>query len=208
MRYKAVFFDFDGTVMDTSEGIFEGGRTAMTQMGLDIPENAVWRSFIGPPLAECFRIVFNIQDRETLDKLVEHYRVYYFKEGFEKAKFYPGITEVLKELKNRGYKLGIATMKNEDLAEKMCRYFGIYDYFDGIFGLNLAGTNRKADVLKDGFAKFGLKPSECVLVGDTEIDSQGARAAGCDCIKCNWGFGYYPGDKDTISEAKQILDLV
>lgn len=208
MKYKAVFFDFDGTIMDTSEGIFEGGRVAMTELGFSIPADANWRNFIGPPLAECFRIVFDIQDKATLDKLVEHYRAYYHKSGLTKAKFYPGIVDVIHELKKRGYKIGIATMKNEDLATAMCKHFGIYDYIDGIFGLNLEGTNRKADVLKDGFKKFDLKPTECVLVGDTPIDAEGAQLAGCDCIKCDWGFGYLPGDKDTISNAKQILDLV
>lgn len=208
MRYKAVFFDFDGTLMDTSEGIFEGGKVAMKGLGLSIPENPDWRAFIGPPLADCFRIVFGINDKATLDNLVTHYRAYYFKEGLTKAKFYPGIVDVIKELKNRGYLLGIATMKNSDLAGNMCDIFGVHKYFDGIFGLNIDGTNTKADVLNDGFRQFNLKPSECVLVGDTKFDEEGALKAGCDCIKCNWGFGFVPEDEGTISEAKEILTLV
>lgn len=209
MKYKAVFFDFDGTLMDTSSGIYEGGRYAMERLGLPIDEeHTVWRSFIGPPIGDCFRITFGVKDDAVVDELVRQYRLYYGREGRFKASFYPGIVDVLKTLKQRGYRLAVASMKNEDLVVEMCSYFGIDGLFDEMLGLDLAGEATKAGLLKEGFSRMGLEPSECVLVGDTLIDSDGAKAAGCDCIRVDWGFGFTGGEAGTIHDAKQILDLV
>lgn len=209
VKYKAVFFDFDGTLMDTSIGIFAGGRYAMEKLGLPIDEeHTVWRSFIGPPIGDCFRITFGVKDDALVDELVKQYRVYYEAEGRFKAVFYPGIVDVLRALKARGYKLAVASMKNEDLVVEMCEHFGIADLFDEMLGLDLAGEATKESLLRKGFERLGLEPCECVLVGDTQIDSDGAKAAGCDCIKVDWGFGFTKGQTGTIGSAQRILDLV
>ena len=208
MKYRSVFFDLDGTLMDTSEGIFAGGVYAMEKVGLRIPENVKWNTFIGPPLGDCFRIAFGVRDDDAIEKLCIAFHDYYDREGHLKARFYPGILELIKELKTRGYTLGIASMKNEDLVQKMCVHFGVSQYFDQQLGIDLVGTMTKADLLKKGFKALGLQASECVLVGDTDFDARGAQGAGCDCIRVNWGFGYTKKDPGTISKPSDVLDLV
>ena len=208
MKYKAVFFDFDGTLMDTSVGIFAGGKYAMEKLGQPISPNTEWNKFIGPPIADCFRIAFGVKDEAIIPALVEAYREFYEKTGRFQAVFYPGIIDVLKELKARGYKLAVASMKNEDLVVEMCEHFKITKLFDQLLGLDLEGEATKAGLLKEGFKRMGLKPSEAVLVGDTLIDKQGADLAGCDCICVGWGFGFKKGSAGTISQPAQILDLV
>lgn len=208
MKYKAVFFDLDGTLMDTSEGVFGGGRYAMETVGVEIPSDAKWNIFIGPPLGDCFRLSFGVKDEDTVEKLCEAYHEYYMREGRFLAKFYPGILDVLETLKQRGYKLGIASMKNEDLVQAMCKHFGVDKYFSQQLGIDLMGTMTKGDLLKEGFKRLGLKPQECVLVGDTDTDVRGAKEAGCDCIKVNWGFGFTSDEKGSISKPEEILNLV
>ncbi len=209
MRYKAVFFDFDGTLMDTSTGIYAGGRYAMEKLGLPIDEeHTVWRSFIGPPIGDCFRITFGVKDDDIVKELVRQYRIYYEKEGRFLASFYPGIVDTLKTLKSMGCKLAVASMKNEDLVIEMCTHFGIVNLFDQMLGLDLAGEATKAGLLKKGFEKMGVTPSQSVLVGDTTIDKDGASLAGCDCICVDWGFGFNKGESGTISSAKTIIDIV
>ncbi len=208
MKYKAVFFDLDGTLMDTSEGVFGGGRYAMEKVGIPIQADAKWNLFIGPPLGDCFRITFGVRDEQKIPLLCEAYHEYYMRKGRFLAKFYPGIPEVLKTLKGRGYTLGIASMKNEDLVQAMCRHFKVDDYFTEQLGIDLTGTMTKADLLREGFRRLGLNASECVLVGDTQTDVRGATEAGCDCIKVNWGFGFSSDEPDSISDPLQILDLV
>ena len=208
MKYKAVFFDLDGTLMDTSDGIFAGGRYAMDRVGIPIPEIKDWNIFIGPPLGDCFRITFGIRDEEKIRQLCEAYHEFYMREGRLRARFYPGILDVVRQLKDRGYILGIASMKNEDLVQQMCRDFKVADLFDVQLGIDLVGTMTKADLLKDGFARLGLRPDECVLVGDTPIDAKGAQDAGCPIIRVSWGFGFRPGEGGTISSPYDILNLV
>lgn len=208
MKYKAVFFDFDGTLMDTSVGIFAGGKYAMQKLGQNISPNADWNKFIGPPIADCFRIAFGVKDEVVIPELVKAYRKFYEKTGRFQAVFYPGMIDVLKELKSRGYKIAIASMKGEDLVIEMCEYFKIIDLFDEILGLDLGGQATKAGLLKEGFKRLGIRPEEAVMIGDTLIDKQGADLAGCDCICVNWGFGFKKGETGTISEPSQILDLV
>lgn len=208
MKYKAVFFDFDGTLMDTSVGIYAGGRYAMEKLGQTISPDVQWNKFIGPPIGDCFRIAFGVKDEALIGPLVKAYREFYESTGRYQAVFYPGIVDVLKELKARGYKLAVASMKNEDLVVEMCTHFKIKDFFDELLGLDLEGEATKAGLLKEGFRRMGLKPEEAVLVGDTLIDKQGAELAGCDCICVDWGFGFQNGADGTISKPAQILNLV
>lgn len=194
--------------MDTSVGIFAGGRYAMEKAGLPISSETKWRTFIGPPIDDCFRITFNIKDEAVIPTLVNYYREFYEKTGRYQATFYPEILETLKELKARGYKLAVASMKNEDLVVEMCEHFKIESLFDALLGLDLECEVTKADLLKEGFKRMGVNPKDCVLVGDTNIDQQGAKAAGCDFMAVDWGFGFEKGSAGTISHASQILELV
>jgi phosphoglycolate phosphatase len=208
MKYSAVFIDFDGTLMDTSEGVLNGARYAMDKAGLVIGPDANWGGFIGPPLHECFEITFGIKDRKTQDILCSYYREFYQKEGMYQAVFYDGMLDVIKTLRNAGIHTAIASMKNTDLVCKMCDHFGVTDLFDGMFGLNLAEDNTKADVLREGCEKFGLSPEQCVLVGDTYVDEKGAQEAGCDCIKAGWGFGFKPDTPGALKSPREILKAV
>lgn len=209
MKYKAVFFDLDGTLMDTSEGIFATAVHSMQTVGLAIPEGTDLRKFVGPPLRECFRITFGVQDDEHLDKLYAAYRQQYDIIGRYKAHFYPGIIDLLKELKNRGYKTAITSMKGETLVQEMAQHFEVTELFDQLLGFDTTKdkTSKKAIIL-DGCKRLGLKPSECVLVGDTAIDADGAKEAGMPCIRVNWGFGFVPGEPGTVSEPMEILEIV
>lgn len=208
MKYKAVFFDMDGTLMDTSRGIYASGRYAMESLGYKVAADEKWEGFIGPPLGDCFRITFKIKDDDIIEKLCEAFHDFYIREGCFLSDFYPGIVRTLKALKEKGYTLGIVSMKNEDVLQNMCSHFGIDKYFDVEAGIDLTGTMNKAQLLKESFVKLGLKGSECVLVGDTHFDYLGSRDAGCDFIKVNWGFGYTKEDAGSISDPNDILKLV
>lgn len=208
MKYKAVFLDFDGTLMNTSEGILAGARYAMSKAGLTIAPDANWGGFIGPPLHECFEIAFGVTDRQVQDRLCAYYREFYQKEGMFQAFFYDGILDVIRKLREAGVLMGIASMKNTDLVCKMCDHFGVSDLFDGMFGLNIAEDNTKADVLREGFEKFALSPEQCVLVGDTTVDEKGAQEAGCACLKACWGFGFKPDTPGALKNPREILKAV
>lgn len=208
MKYKAIFFDFDGTLMDTSEGIINSGYRAMQAVNVPIPENPPLRKFIGPPLMDCFRITFGVTDRDTLIKLVEQYRFFYHEKGMYESSFYPHIIEVIESLKSQGYKICVASMKMDDVVKKICDVFDITKYLDYCGGMIDDDFDTKAEIIKRGCKQLGFETKDCVLIGDTEIDEKGAKSAGVSFIKVGWGYGFDSTEEGVINDARDILKLV
>lgn len=207
-KYKFIFFDFDGTLMDTSEGIYESAFYALKKDGVTVPPNVDLKKFIGPPISYGFRHVFGVTDDEKVDHLMQLFRSYYAEFGAFKAKFYNGFPLVLEDLVKERFLLAVASMKNTELIKVMLKYFKIDRYFSAVFGLNLKGTNTKSDVISEAVSFFKANRSECVMVGDSEYDSEGAQQVGVDCIKVNWGFGFTADDDNTVSNTAELIDKI
>ena len=89
---KAVFFDFDGTIADSSEGIMECALETVEPLGYDKSKYSkdYLRRFIGPPLSDCFRITFAVEEDKIQD-CVERYRVLYNAKGMYMMHVYSDI---------------------------------------------------------------------------------------------------------------------
>ena len=188
---KAVFFDFDGTIADSSEGIMECALKTVQPLGYDISKYSkdYLRRFIGPPLSDCFRITFNVPE-EKIQECVERYRVFYKEKGMYMMHTYPGIPELLKTLRSMGIKTAIATNKVKELAELCSQNLGIYELFDYISGPPKDGGVTKAGVIKLALEALKLEKEDVIMVGDTINDEKGAGEAGVDFVPVTWGFGY------------------
>ena len=116
IRYKTVLFDLDGTITDSGTGIMNAIRYAVRKYGLAEPEEAVLRSFIGPPLKEQFRKVFGLSEEEGR-RMVALYREYYGEKGIFENRVYDGVPEMLDTLKRAGIRILMATSKPEKYAE-------------------------------------------------------------------------------------------
>ena len=110
IRYKTVLFDLDGTITDSGTGIMNAIRYAVRKYGLAEPEEAVLRSFIGPPLKEQFRKVFGLSEEEGR-RMVALYREYYGEKGIFENRVYDGVPEMLDTLKRAGIRILMATSK-------------------------------------------------------------------------------------------------
>ena len=132
---KAILFDFDGTLADSSEGIMECALETVGAIGYDtsLYTTDYLRRFIGPPLSDCFRITFSVPE-EKIGWCVDRYRVLYSSKGMYMMHLYNGIPQLLEALRRNGYKTAVATNKMKNLAEECCRNLGIYDLFDYISG--------------------------------------------------------------------------
>ena len=131
--YKAILFDLDGTLTDSGEGITKSVQYALEKVGKPEPDLQKLRIFVGPPLLEQFQEYARI-DEETARKAVEIYRERYAPVGIYENELYPGIPEMLSGLKQRGYKLAIASSKPENFVKIVAEYFHIVSYFDEIVG--------------------------------------------------------------------------
>lgn len=188
---SVILFDLDGTLLDTSPGIFETANHTMEQLGFNRLPDAQLRKFVGPPLPACFRVACGLEE-SLIDKACAIYRAKYAADGgMYKARFYPGMEELLVNLRQRGILLGVATLKLESLAKQVLEHFELAHHFSTIAGADAKGTLDKAGIIQLALRRLDIDVSESALmVGDTPHDLEGARLTGVPFVGVFWGFGF------------------
>lgn len=190
IQKEYLFFDLDGTLTDSSEGITKGVKYSLAKFGIQEEKPEVLLKFIGPPLKDSFMKYYNFSEEET-KKAVIYYREYYQDTGLFENKVYPGMEDVLIALKQAGKKLVVATSKPEEYAKRILEHFGLSDYFDYIAGAGLDGSRiKKAEVIAYAMENCDITDKEEVLmIGDREHDVLGAAQVGISCMGVLYGFG-------------------
>ena len=139
-KYTTIFFDLDGTIIDSGEGVSNSVLYALERFGIkETKENAL--KFIGPPLAESFKEFYGF-DSEKATRGIKIYREYYREKGIYECYLYDGIKELLGWLKSEGYKVVLCTSKPEEYAHRVLNYFGILDLFDFACGATMDEKTR------------------------------------------------------------------
>lgn len=206
---KHIFFDLDGTVVDSSEGILAAFRYAFEEMGLPSPDQAILETFIGPPLEVSFA---DFGDDDWVQKAITSFRTYYREKGVFQVEVYKGLTEHLTDLKQIGYPLYITTSKNHEMALKMLEYLEVDSYFTAVYGA-LPDSYNKADVIRRAIAENQLALQDCAIVGDTKFDMIGGKEVGIETIGVLWGFGKQDellenGADHLISQPQELVKLL
>lgn len=190
-KYDVILFDLDGTISNSKEGITKCVQYALSKFGIEEPDLDALEHFIGPPLRDEFTKAYGFSEEEA-EKATAIYRERYEPIGIYETYMYPGILELLKELKKKGKTVGLATSKPQEMAEEVLNYFGITEYFDYVMGAEKVGPRQsKTDVLLELFKIMELpeEKSNVVLIGDTCFDVKGAGNVGIDCIGVSFGYG-------------------
>ncbi len=189
--YKAILFDLDGTLTESGEGITKSVQYALEKIGKPEEDLEKLKVFVGPPLLEQFMKYADL-DRDTARQAVVYYRERYAEVGIYENQVYPGVEKMLKTLKNRGYRLAVASSKPEYFVTKVLDYFHLTDCFDQIVGSEMNGARTsKAEVIEETLKRLGLSAhrQEAVMIGDREHDILGARACGLECVAVSYGYG-------------------
>jgi phosphoglycolate phosphatase len=187
---KAVLFDLDGTVIDSSEGVTNCVRYALKHYGIEETDFKKLCRFIGPPLKDSFKREYGFSPEQAQEALTT-YRERYNRIGIFECKLYPGMAECLRTLRRMGYRVGLASSKPEPSCRRILEHFGILELFDEVVGATFDDTRKKkVDILKEVFCRWDdIAPEEMCLVGDTIYDVAGANAVGIPCIAVSFGFG-------------------
>jgi phosphoglycolate phosphatase len=187
---KAVLFDMDGTLIDSSEGIIKSAQYALTHYGIEETDMQNLMSFIGPPLAYSFKNRYGFSE-EKAREAVDVYRERYTKIGIFECSLYPGVRECIEQLKEMGYLIGMASSKPEESCRRILKHFDLIDLFDDVVGATPDGRiDTKEEVLSEVMRRWHEIPrEEMCLIGDTIFDVEGANQKEISCICVSYGFG-------------------
>ncbi|MEE1186707.1 MAG: HAD-IA family hydrolase [Acutalibacteraceae bacterium] len=189
MSFKNAIFDLDGTIVDSSPGIYESVRYALDKMGIENYDESLLKNFIGPPLTYSFSRYFNMSEADA-DKAVVFYRENYSVSGVNKTSLYEGMKDLLSGLKQKGIRLYIASSKPQIFVEKVLADHNLTDYFDFIAGATFDKTrNSKTDVLKYLIDKTNIDVRASIMIGDRFHDIEGAHNLNMKCAAVLFGFG-------------------
>lgn len=186
-KYETIIFDLDGTLLDTSYGIFNSVRFAERELNLAPVSDEVLNSFVGPPPKEMYRKVYGLSD-ELADKAAKKHREYGKTKAIYEAEEYCNMSSTLKILKDNGYKLAVATLKSQLIAETVLNIYKLFEYFDAVVGMDANESLTKCDIIKLAITQTDTK-GDVLMVGDSEYDAIGAQQAGVDFIGAAYGFG-------------------
>lgn len=205
-----ILFDLDGTLTDSAPGIMESVAYAYRTLGLEVPDAATLRSFVGPPLH--VSAPRHGVPEELLVEFLAAYRVAFVDGGMFNNSVYDGIRNMLTELSMAGKRMVIATSKPEIFARQILVHFNLTDHFEFIGGATL-DTSRSAKslviehVLKNLAASDAGLPAtnRMVMVGDREHDVLGALEHGIETIGVTWGYAE-PGELEAAGAVAQVSE--
>ena len=198
MKYKAVLFDLDGTVMNTIDDLNDSVNATLRHFSMPEITLADTMRFIGNGARRLMeQAVPEGTGEELFGQVLEYYKDWYQHHCMIKTAPYDGVTELMHTLKDAGVRQVIISNKPDpatrEIAEKW--FSGLTDFVIG----EGPGLRRKPwpDMADAAVERLGLDKSECVLIGDSEVDVITAKNAGLDCISVLWGFR----DRQTLTDA-------
>ena len=212
MILKNLFFDLDGTILESSRGILNSFRYTFDEMKYPQLSDTELNTFIGPPL-EVTLETLSKGDDAWAKKAIMTYRQYYATKGMFDAKPYDGILEMLEDLHHHNYNLFIATSKKEDVAQNMLSELNLSHHFKGIFG-NTPQAHSKTLVLKKSLELTQSTPNTSAMIGDRKYDIIGGQENNvAKTIGVLWGFGdetelKNAGSNILIAHPQQLLEII
>ncbi len=211
-KYDAVFFDLDGTLLNTA-----GDLTAALDHVLEINGYApVTEEEVIPVLGDGVinLLMTFLPDDISEDDFVncyEEFTAFYNENAMNRTYAYEEMRPLLERLKESGYRIAVITNKNDDIANVL-----VNEFFPGLSDFTLGRTesmNRKPapDMMEYVMERLGLSASQVMYVGDSEVDYKFASAAGTGCILVSWGFRSresLPGSAPVVDRPRDILTAV
>ena len=204
--FKTILFDLDGTLVDSSEGILNAAKEALSRLGMDPPPDDEIKSCIGPPLGETLESIMGWSETQKME-FYDIFRPVYKDKYVFQCELYPGIEQLLKELKEKGMLVGIATNKRKDSSESLLQYLEIDYLFDTVIAQDQQIIRNKSDMILDALKSLQLRKEDVVMIGDSIGDLNAARDAGVRFIGVHYGFGFKEEVEDDMEIADSVDDL-
>jgi len=214
MKYKAVLFDMDGTVLNTLGDLAAAVNHTLREFSM--PERSIAEVAAALGNGAAYLIAHTVPDgtpKELTDKVLAAYAPYYDAHCDILTGPYDGIVPLMQKLRERGVKLAVISNKQDTAVKPLAE-----KYFPGLLEIAVgesAEVRRKPnpDAVLAALCHIGVEREEAIYVGDTEVDLQTARNAGMECASVDWGFrtreqllGF--GAARIVSSAEELLEAL
>ena len=209
-----IIFDLDGTLMNTLDDLHDSVSYALRQAGLAPNPKQDTRRYLGNGVRNLVNRSVEqacpTADEALKERVFEIFRAYYVAHSMDKTAPYEGIPEMLKECKKRGFFTAIVSNKLDPAVKDLHKAF-FADSIDVAIGETPTVKRKPApDMVDEAIRQLSLlhgrsiEKSECIYVGDSEVDLRTAKNSDLPCIAVSWGFR----DRDYLVEqgAKTIID--
>lgn len=213
MAFDAVIFDLDGTLTDSAPGLLASFRHMHQQMGWPVPDDAVLRSWLGPPMVTILRDQGH--DEVAIAEASGVFRDYLVEHGFSQQQIFDGIEEMLDGLRAAGLPMAVATFKLQGDAELVTGRLGLDARMDAVHGrIGDEGGHSKAPVIGRALASLGLGAGERIaMVGDRSHDIASAAELGLTTIGVSYGYGgavelYGAGANHVVASVAELRDIL
>ncbi len=187
--FDTYIFDLDGTLLSTLTDLAASCNYALKTNGL--PERTLdeVRRFVGNGVKMLMvRAIPGGEANPKFEKTFADFRKYYMLHNLDTTAPYPGIMEMLAELKARGKAVAVVSNKFYAATQALCQHF-----FGSLVGVAIGereGIRKKPapDTVNEALRQLGADNTRAVYIGDSDVDVMTARAAGMPCISVLWGF--------------------
>lgn len=205
MKVSLLIFDLDGTLLDTLEDLWASVNHALALYSLPLRSKCEIRSFLGngarvlihrslaAPNGAC-ALSDNTPEEsfvspELEEKVLAAFRQYYLQHNQDLTRPYPGIMEMLRQCKERGYKTAIVSNKPDAAVQQLHQRF-FADVIDVAFGERQPAIRRKPapDMVLLAMETLHATKAQSLYIGDSEVDLATARNAEIPCVSVDWGF--------------------
>jgi phosphoglycolate phosphatase len=217
LRYKAVLFDLDGTLLDTLDDLGDSVNAVLTRLGHPAHEMPKFKYFVGDGVANLVRRSLPeplVGDDTVVEAVTLLVRSEYGKRWKDKTHAYPGMPELLTDLGARGVKLAVLSNKPHPATLEVVGHFLAQWHFDVVLGAR-PGVPIKPDpgAALEACSLLGVDPKDVLYLGDTNTDMQTAVGAGLFPVGALWGFRTADelrasGAQALVAHPREVLDLI
>lgn len=215
MKIKLVIFDLDGTLLNTVEDLANSVNYLLQKYGYPTHTIDQYKYFVGNGITKLIERALPIEAKtdEIVAKFQAEFVIYYSQHSKDNTAPYDGVIELLKELKNKGLILAVASNKHHPATVELIEYY-FKDTFAIVYGKR-EGVQPKPDptIVFDIVKQCGFSTDEILYVGDTSTDMLTAKNASVRSVGVTWGFRPQQeleenGATYIINAPSQLLDLL
>lgn len=216
MKYRAVIFDLDGTLLDTIKDIADSMNCVLKKFGLPTYKTEDYYYFVGEGMETlCKRVLPPSHNTPSMiTRCVKAMKEEYKKRWLNNTVPYPGIPELLNELENKGIKMAVLSNKPDQLTKLLVEKILTGINFSFILGESPNFPKKPAPDSALYIAKYlNIQAAECIYLGDSDIDMKTANSAGMFAVGALWGFRtarelIQAGAKKLIRKPQEIFSIL